>query len=463
MTDYEKTPRSPTTAITATSRSFMLKSDDIEVQRPVDEVHFKDEKELEGGSDGRSIAPMRKYTIHWWKKTWDGAIRIGTWPRLLYCAIGLIFLACWIGIMLSFVGAEVLHGQSRGGSKLRANLFPAETKNLQESVHRQNAGSDAEYTILLKGSLVNFDMEKRNLAISWSGLFSYNKSEEPVEFGLADDPNSPSFEYGIEIYRDVSSEPVNATYVEEDGNVNVTSWAWTYRVDNRTAKPIGVIGKHSWDSFDTDITFTQKRAKDAWRQPLLGYPFDQWHGEIVFVANNVIVADFFNITAGGVMEIAGIQLADSTLNWRFTFEFDNTCGGPEGTSTIDYTTPNVSTLPRFCHTKIEFDGVRPPLLIFCAVAAVLVNWSCALFIFVLTCEAIIMRRSYMLQGTDILSMCFTALFALPTIRSLLPGAPAYGAIIDLVGILPCTLIVALCAVCVSVAKLNKRYKSQKEE
>ncbi|KAG8820876.1 hypothetical protein FRC17_009990 [Serendipita sp. 399] len=300
----------------------MLKSDDVEVQRPVDEVHFKDEKELEGGSDGKSITPTRKYTIRWWKKTWDGAIRIGTWPRLLYCAIGLIFLACWIGIMLSFVGAEVLH----------------ETKNLQDSAHRLNTARDEDFTILLKGSLVNFDMEKRNLAISWSGLFSYNKSEEPVEFGLPDNPNSPSFVYGIEIYRDVSSEPVNATFLDDDGNVNVTSWAWTYQVDNRTAKPIGVIGKHSWDSFDTDISFAQKHPKNAWLQPLLGYPFDQWHGaswilirfctpkpkavdkikflittgEIVFVANNVIAANFFNITAGGVMEIAGIQLADST-------------------------------------------------------------------------------------------------------------------------------------------------------
>ncbi|KAG8775604.1 hypothetical protein FRC15_000437 [Serendipita sp. 397] len=161
------------------------------------------------------------------------------------------------------------------------------------------------------------------------------------------------------------------------------------------------------------------------------------------------------------MEIGGIQPADSTLNWRFSFDFTNTCSGDDPNAIIDYT--NITSLPPFCHTKIEFDGSRPPLLIFCAVAAVVVNWTCALFIFILTCEAIIMRRSYMLQGTDILSMCFTALFALPTIRSLLPGAPSYGAIIDLVGILPCTLIVALCAVCVAVAKLNKRHKPKKEE
>ncbi|KAG8775551.1 hypothetical protein FRC15_000457, partial [Serendipita sp. 397] len=157
----------------------------------------------------------------------------------------------------------------------------------------------------------------------------------------------------------------------------------------------------------------------------------------------------------------GVQLADSTLNWRFDYEYKDACGPAE--VTINWDTDDVNTLPHDCHMTVNFIGRRPPLLIFCAIAAVAVNWTCAIFIFILTCEAIIMRRSYMLQGTDILSMCFTALFALPTIRSLLPGAPAYGAIIDLVGILPCTLIVALCAVCVSVAKLNKRYRNQKSE
>ena len=51
---------------------------------------------------------------------------------------------------------------------------------------------------------------------------------------------------------------------------------------------------------------------------------------------------------------------------------------------------------------------------------------------------------------------FTALFALPTIRALLPGAPEYGATLDLVGVLPCTVLVALCTVAVAIAKLNKR-------
>ncbi|KAG8836723.1 hypothetical protein FRB91_008509 [Serendipita sp. 411] len=264
------------------------------------------------------------------------------------------------------------------------------------------------------------------------GLYGPNNSTDPVEFADSVNPASPKFPDGIEIYRDVSSVLYNATYF--DDVENVTSSVWAYQVDNRTAKHIGVIGVHSWDSFDTNIQFTQRYAKNAWLQPLLGPSSSlKMHTH----------ADSYRV------------------NWRFSFDFTNTCRGDDPNAIIDYT--NITSLPPFCHTKIEFDGSRPPLLIFCAVAAVVVNWTCALFIFILTCEAIIMRRSYMLEGTDILSMCFTALFALPTIRSLLPGAPSYGAIIDLVGILPCTLIVALCAVCVAVAKLNKRHKPQKEE
>ncbi|CAG7847409.1 SubName: Full=Uncharacterized protein {ECO:0000313/EMBL:CCA68168.1} [Serendipita indica DSM 11827] len=74
-----------------------------------------------------------------------------------------------------------------------------------------------------------------------------------------------------------------------------------------------------------------------------------------------------------------------------------------------------------------------------------------------------MRRGKMLNGTDSLGVCFTALFELPTIRALLPGAPDYGCTLDLVGVLPATLLVTLCAVAVAVAKLSKRCKDEKLE
>jgi hypothetical protein len=54
------------------------------------------------------------------------------------------------------------------------------------------------------------------------------------------------------------------------------------------------------------------------------------------------------------------------------------------------------------------------------------------------------RTHFHPQGTDLLGINFTALFALPSVRLLLPGAPDFGIIIDLVGIIPNVIIISLC-------------------
>jgi hypothetical protein len=78
--------------------------------------------------------------------------------------------------------------------------------------------------------------------------------------------------------------------------------------------------------------------------------------------------------------------------------------------------------------KLEFVARRPPIVKFAAVLSVIVNWTSTFFIFILTCEVIIMRRGFTMSGTDLLGVTFTALFALPSIRALLPGAPDFGAL-----------------------------------
>jgi hypothetical protein len=67
-----------------------------------------------------------------------------------------------------------------------------------------------------------------------------------------------------------------------------------------------------------------------------------------------------------------------------------------------------------------------------------------LAICVLTGEAIILERMYILSGSDILSICLTSLFALPSVRSVLPGAPPFGCLLDMVGILPNIILISLC-------------------
>ena len=87
----------------------------------------------------------------------------------------------------------------------------------------------------------------------------------------------------------------------------------------------------------------------------------------------------------------------------------------------------------------------------------------------------------MLSGTDLLGVTFTSLFALPSVRLLLPGmlrvfpqsslwdlhilgAPDFGALIDLIGIIPNVIIISLCITAIAITKLNrKRHPNQKDE
>ncbi|CAG7855033.1 SubName: Full=Uncharacterized protein {ECO:0000313/EMBL:CCA74385.1} [Serendipita indica DSM 11827] len=67
-----------------------------------------------------------------------------------------------------------------------------------------------------------------------------------------------------------------------------------------------------------------------------------------------------------------------------------------------------------------------------------------------------MRRTYILSDTDILGVCVSALFALPSVRAILPGAPDFGAIIDLIGIIPNIIVVSLCTTAIALSKLTMR-------
>jgi hypothetical protein len=83
---------------------------------------------------------------------------------------------------------------------------------------------------------------------------------------------------------------------------------------------------------------------------------------------------------------------------------------------------------------------RPSLVTTATIIAVVVNWLSAIFIFIMTCEGVILRRTKVIevcrhsileipaidpfsQSSQLLGICFTALFALPSVRSILPGAP----------------------------------------
>jgi hypothetical protein len=102
---------------------------------------------------------------------------------------------------------------------------------------------------------------------------------------------------------------VNANF---NGNGNNNGGA------NGANVPDALIGLHSWDGFSTEIVFDQKESDDPWRQPMFGYPWDQWEGSITFVANNFTRALAENRPGSYVVPIFGSRLVDSTREYYFS-------------------------------------------------------------------------------------------------------------------------------------------------
>jgi hypothetical protein len=194
----------------------------------------------------------------------------------------------------------------------------------------------------MKGTLRQFDPEARVLsklvlfvimlifelfhsAVSWS-LVTYDIDGNPVAMGATNDTAHP-----FNIYRDVKAVPETRQFPLSNGDINSSGW---YRIDNVTAVPIAVLGLHDWDDVDTDINFTQAEPvsscrtssallmasqDNAWRQPLFAYPFDQWSGNIVLAATDLLAAQEVGLVNTAVVELSNATLADSTCGFSVHF------------------------------------------------------------------------------------------------------------------------------------------------
>ncbi|KAG8805611.1 hypothetical protein FRC18_006586, partial [Serendipita sp. 400] len=324
------------------------------------------------------------------------------WPRITYVVTALVIVIIWVKIMLTFAEQEV----------------KAQQRN--RNLGGEKGQRRADFEMYMKGTLKKFDPIERALTVSWGLTYLAQDNSTLLPMG---DTLGTNFSFAI--YRDVKvvnddrAIAPDLASVFESYNISTTG---RLRIDNVTQPPIAVLGQHPFDSVDTSIDFQQAVEENPWKQPLFGYPFDVWTGSIVFAAVDKDFADISNLSNSWAFGIDGAVLSDSTLNWRITLTSNNTClfeGEFEG-----------------CELHIDFRGKRPDLVRFAAMLAVVVNWLSTFGIFVLTCEAAIMGRLHILTETDILGVCFTALFALPSVRVILPGAPDFGAIIDLIGIIP---------------------------
>ena len=131
--------------------------------------------------------------------------------------------------------------------------------------------------------------------INWAGVYRKDSEADWVPLGDEKDENSASYYVPYGIYRDVSALPWDfvwnktSSQVVENGTFHIELeeptepglvLGYMYRVDNLTAAPVGYIGSHKWDSFDTEIGFVESEGGSVWNAPLVSYPFDVWEGMV---------------------------------------------------------------------------------------------------------------------------------------------------------------------------------------
>jgi hypothetical protein len=176
------------------------------------------------------------------------------------------------------------------------------------------------------------------------------------------------------------------------------------------------------------------------------YPYDRSSGKINFAMSNNRSVRALNTAPGTFLEpIMGAVITDSILNYQTDISNTAVCEDAFG-----------------CQVDITLELQRPGLVKAVVILTVLINCeykadaSCCqllirtplglitIAICILTGEAIILERMYILSGSDVLSICLTSMFALPSVRSILPGAPPFGCLLDMVGILPNIILISLC-------------------
>ncbi|CAG7850932.1 SubName: Full=Uncharacterized protein {ECO:0000313/EMBL:CCA74578.1} [Serendipita indica DSM 11827] len=367
---------------------------------------------------------LRRFSGAWFKWHWNLQVSRRRLPRLMYILTGLLLMVGWLSITMSFINTLKHHeAKNSAASAINANAPPA-------------PGHENQTFVFMSGQLNRFDPSLRTLNIDWT-MFG---AKGPLGDGNLRAREIPIDQWGRQVFalfRDTVARP--------DRGTNITDYQ-PFRVINPNIKPAGFLGVTEYDTINTDIGLGQE-STSPWKIPEFGYPFDVFQGTITWVVASNATITRTGRPGSGVFGMRGAILTDSLLNLRVRSNVTATCfirkyGG--------------------CELIIQLQVERTGLVKFCVLAVFLVNWIVTIAIFLVTGEALLLNRTNILSGTDILAICFSALFALPSVRSLLPGVPGYGCLLDMLGILPNVIIVALCTTFFANSRLRMRVHQQRE-
>ncbi|KAG8799084.1 hypothetical protein FRC16_005853 [Serendipita sp. 398] len=261
------------------------------------------------------------------------------------------------------------------------------------------------------------------MKVSWSLIDSTNT--ENSTFYSAGDKFSVVRQWNL--YRDAKAIPGLRT---PNTDIPVINLYDLYCVDDPTLAPIATLGQHKFDSVITEIEFTCSKENDAFSQPLFGYPLDVWTGSIVLVLTDRITAEQAHSSNCFVLGIRGAFIRGSILNWYISSIVINTCEDPD---------PDAG-----CEIHVKFVVRRSYIVKAIALIVVFIGWATTIVVLILTYKAAILQKSH--APTDVLAVCLASLLALPSLRAILPGVPSFGAIIDLIGIIPNVIVILSCAI-----------------
>ncbi|KIM30382.1 hypothetical protein M408DRAFT_328000 [Serendipita vermifera MAFF 305830] len=347
----------------------------------------------------------------------------------MYGLSGIILIAVWLGIATMF--AMTLEKAETGNRRLSSNGTA-----LPDGFSPENS-----IFFFVSGQISKFDPSSRTLSVGWSALML--QGPLPAD-GSTENAKQVSVEtYGddpIAIFRDTVARP------DVEAAANFTSFT-PFRLRAPLLKPIGYLGISDFDQISTDIGLGQQTTQIT-SQPEFGYPFDIFTGNLTLVAANNGTISRTGRPGSDVVRLEGAVLTDAILNFKVRTSTYATCLDP---------------LAPGCELVITFWVERTGLVKFCVFVVFFVNWIITIAIFLITGEALLLNRANILEGTDILAICFTALFALPSVRSLLPGVPVYyGCLLDILGILPNVIIVTLCTTFFTNSRLRMRRRQAAE-
>lgn len=270
--------------------------------------------------------------------------------------------------------------------------------------------------LFLYGGIRNWDLEEKTLSTRW---LPYTCGEHPTDC--------------TPITEDVS-------FFVNDNALGIGGFNASTSVLDLQAAQAGL--KHDgWEQF---IELDLATAPRSGELNLMGletdsmYPFDWYQVQLLVAATNGDLSATLPVIGANVFNKVQAQWI-ATLNYTYLDNFN----GSETKLTIRI------TLRRNMVIRIS------------AFLLLIFNWIVTLAVLYMTLVYVQGRRE-LPDGLDSIALPFAVLFALPSVRSVMPGDPPFGCLFDFIGIVANLCIVAICATLLLLIRIHRETHNRRK-